>query len=76
MQLRPPVTQVPYEKGFNLLYAIQRRVGDDAFEAFAKHYIATFQSKLISSDDFKTLVMTYKGFPKSSLADLDWDAWY
>lgn len=23
---------VPYEKGFNLLYAIQKRVGDDVFE--------------------------------------------
>lgn len=67
---------VPYEKGFNLLYAIQRRVGDDAFEAFVKDYIASFRSRLISSDDFKAFVMSYPGFKKGSLSDLDWDAWF
>jgi len=52
---------VPYEKGFNLLYAIQRRVGDDPFEAFVKESVATFKSRLISSQDFKTFVTSYKG---------------
>jgi leukotriene-A4 hydrolase len=66
---------VPYEKGFSLLYAIQRRVGDDAFEDFAKDYIATFKSRLVSSLDFKVFVTGYRGF-QHALADLDWDMWF
>ena len=37
-------SSVPYEKGFALLNELQRRVGVEAFHAFAKDYIAKFRS--------------------------------
>ncbi len=36
-------SSVPYEKGFALLNELQRRVGVDAFHAFAKDYIKEFR---------------------------------
>lgn len=34
---------MPYEKGFALLNELQRRVGVEAFHAFAKDYIKEFR---------------------------------
>eukprot|EP00281_Chroomonas_sp_CCMP1168_P023467 CAMPEP_0206228258 /NCGR_PEP_ID=MMETSP0047_2-20121206/9075_1 /ASSEMBLY_ACC=CAM_ASM_000192 /TAXON_ID=195065 /ORGANISM="Chroomonas mesostigmatica_cf, Strain CCMP1168" /LENGTH=667 /DNA_ID=CAMNT_0053651493 /DNA_START=132 /DNA_END=2135 /DNA_ORIENTATION=- len=65
---------VPYEKGFNLLYSIQKRVGDDAFEAFAKAYIGEFKFKTITSQEFKAFVL--KHFGEAKLAGFDWDKWF
>jgi aminopeptidase N len=30
---------VPYEKGFNLLFALEKHVGGDKFEEFARQYV-------------------------------------
>jgi len=46
-------SSVPYEKGFNLLYTMQKLVGDDRFFKFAKAYIAKFKFKTITSQQFK-----------------------
>jgi len=64
---------VPYEKGFNLLYALQTLVGDDAFLAFVKAYIQEFKSKLITSEDFKKFAIAQF---KDKIAGFDWDAWF
>lgn len=68
-------SSVPYEKGFNLLYALERRVGTPAFENFFQAYIAKFAYKTITSDGFRQFFEThFKG--NAAIADFDWNAWY
>jgi leukotriene-A4 hydrolase len=68
-------SSVPYEKGFNLLYALEKRVGTPEFEAFFKAYLKTFAYKTVTSEEFKDFFEThFEGNP--GIADFDWDAWY
>jgi len=43
---------VPYEKGFLLLVAIERAVGRDRFDPFARAYIDRFAFQSLTTDDF------------------------
>ncbi|XP_050209566.1 leucine aminopeptidase [Mercurialis annua] len=45
-------SQVPYEKGFQFLWRIERQIGRPAFDEFIKKYIATFKFKSIDTDTF------------------------
>ncbi|KAM7270313.1 hypothetical protein ACFE04_029527 [Oxalis oulophora] len=45
-------SQVPYEKGFQFLWRIERQIGRPAFDEFLKKYIATFKFKSIDTDEF------------------------
>ncbi|PKI74636.1 hypothetical protein CRG98_004963 [Punica granatum] len=45
-------SQVPYEKGFQFLWRIEREIGRPAFDDFLKKYIATFKFKSIDTDTF------------------------
>ncbi|CAA7031503.1 unnamed protein product [Microthlaspi erraticum] len=45
-------SQVPYEKGFQFVFRIERQVGRTAFDDFLKKYIATFKFKSIDTDTF------------------------
>ncbi|KAH1192250.1 hypothetical protein GLYMA_20G244100v4 [Glycine max] len=45
-------SQVPYEKGFQFLWRIERQVGRPAFDEFLKKYIATFKFKSIDTETF------------------------
>ncbi|KAK7390721.1 hypothetical protein VNO78_18752 [Psophocarpus tetragonolobus] len=45
-------SQVPYEKGFQFLWRIERQVGRPAFDEFLKKYIATFKFKSIDTQTF------------------------
>ncbi|XP_002523930.2 leucine aminopeptidase [Ricinus communis] len=45
-------SQVPYEKGFQFLWRIERQIGRPAFDEFLKKYIATFKFKSIDTDMF------------------------
>ncbi|KAM6554969.1 hypothetical protein CsatB_015731 [Cannabis sativa] len=45
-------SQVPYEKGFQFLWRIERQVGRPAFDEFLKKYIATFKFQSIDTDTF------------------------
>jgi leukotriene-A4 hydrolase len=68
-------SSVPYEKGFNLLYALEKRVGTPKFEAFFKAYIKAFAYKTVTSEEFKAFFEThFEG--NAPIADFDWDAWY
>ena len=46
-------SSVPYEKGFNLVYALEKRVGSKAFESFFQAYVAKFAYKTVTSDEFR-----------------------
>ncbi|KAM3303239.1 leucine aminopeptidase [Capsicum chacoense] len=45
-------SQVPYEKGFQFLWRIERQIGRPAFDDFLKKYIATFKFQSIDTDMF------------------------
>lgn len=67
-------SSVPYEKGFNLLYALERRVGTPEFEAFAKSYLHRFQSSTVTSDEFRSYFeREFEG--NEAIIGFDWEAW-
>lgn len=45
-------SQVPYEKGFQFLWRIERQIGRPAFDEFLKKYIATFKFQSIDTEIF------------------------
>ncbi|KAL1559528.1 Leucine aminopeptidase [Salvia divinorum] len=45
-------SDVPYEKGFQFLWRIERQVGRPAFDEFLKKYIANFKFQSIDTDMF------------------------
>ncbi len=45
-------SQVPYEKGYFFLRALEDAIGRDAFERWLQSYIATFRFGAIVTDDF------------------------
>ncbi|XP_047942180.1 leucine aminopeptidase-like [Salvia hispanica] len=45
-------SEVPYEKGFQFLWRIERQVGRPAFDEFLKKYIANFKFQSIDTDMF------------------------
>mmetsp|Transcript_28513 Transcript_28513/g.43760 ORF Transcript_28513/g.43760 Transcript_28513/m.43760 type:complete len:663 (-) Transcript_28513:60-2048(-) len=64
-------SSVPYEKGFNLLLALERQVGTPQFEEFFQDYIAEFSYTTVTSQQFQTFFMSK--FPN---AVVDWDTWF
>ncbi|KAF8023531.1 hypothetical protein BT93_F0901 [Corymbia citriodora subsp. variegata] len=51
-------SQVPYEKGFQFLWRIEREVGRPVFDEFLKKYIATFKFKSIDTEMFLEFLKT------------------
>ncbi|KAI3470437.1 hypothetical protein Pfo_027100 [Paulownia fortunei] len=45
-------SRVPYEKGFQFLWRIERQIGRPAFDEFLKKYSATFKFQSIDTDMF------------------------
>ncbi|XP_071921299.1 leucine aminopeptidase-like isoform X2 [Coffea arabica] len=45
-------SEIPYEKGFQFLWRIERQIGRPAFDEFIKKYIATFKFQSIDTDTF------------------------
>ncbi|GAB4854896.1 Leucine aminopeptidase [Ancistrocladus abbreviatus] len=45
-------SRVPYEKGFQFLWRIERQIGRPAFDEFIKKYIATFKFQSIDTETF------------------------
>ncbi|KAL5982511.1 Leucine aminopeptidase [Asimina triloba] len=45
-------SQVPYEKGFQFLWRIERQIGRPAFDEFLKKYIAAFKFQSIDTETF------------------------
>ncbi len=66
---------VPYEKGFNLLLALERRVGSVAFEEFAKAYVKRFKFVTVTSAEFRTYFDAYFA-GSESVRGFEWDTWF
>jgi leukotriene-A4 hydrolase len=67
---------VPYEKGFNLLYYLENKVGTPAFEQFFQAYLKEFAYKILTSEDFQDFFMAYFNDRKKDIQDVDWKAWF
>ena len=66
---------VPYEKGFNLLYALERRVGSPAFEEFARSYMKSFKFHTVTSTEFRSFFESYFNGNEATKA-FPWDEWF
>ncbi|RWR81793.1 leukotriene A-4 hydrolase isoform X1 [Cinnamomum micranthum f. kanehirae] len=65
-------SQVPYEKGFQFLWRIERQIGRAAFDEFLKKYIATFKFQSIDTETFLDfLKANVPGIEK----EIDLDVW-
>ncbi|KAM4104646.1 hypothetical protein ACJW30_06G174400 [Castanea mollissima] len=65
-------SQVPYEKGFQFLWRIERQIGRPAFDEFLKKYINTFKFKSIDTETFLDfLKANVPGIEK----DIDLELW-
>ena len=67
-------SSVPYEKGFNLLYALERMVGEDKFAGFMKAYFNEFKFSTVTSQKFVAFFESYfKDVP--AIKEFDWATW-
>uniref|UniRef100_A0A803MEK3 Leucine aminopeptidase n=1 Tax=Chenopodium quinoa TaxID=63459 RepID=A0A803MEK3_CHEQI len=57
-------SQVPYEKGFQFLWRIERQIGRPAFDEFVKKYITTFKFQSIDTE-------TFLDFLKANVPDIE-----
>ncbi|KIX01374.1 leukotriene A-4 hydrolase/aminopeptidase [Rhinocladiella mackenziei CBS 650.93] len=72
-------SSIPYEKGFNFLYYIEKLISKEEFDKFIPHYFETWRGKSLDSYEFKaTLLNFFKDDDKVStkLAEIDWDTWF
>ena len=72
-------SSVPYEKGFNLLYHLEKLVGQAQFDAFIPHYFTKWRGKSLDSHEFQaTLLDFFADNPTASqqLAHVDWHTWF
>ncbi|XP_038890853.1 leucine aminopeptidase [Benincasa hispida] len=51
-------SQIPYEKGFQFLWRIERQVGRQEFDRFLKEYIFTYCFRSIDTETFLSFLMT------------------
>jgi len=70
-------SSVPYEKGFNLLYSLERLVGKEKFAEFTKAYFNEFKFGVITSEKFRTYFESYfKGNDDVvDVSSFDWETW-
>lgn len=72
---------VPYEKGFNLLYYLEKILGGPkVFDPFLKEYVIHFTNKSLSTNEWKDFLYDY--FKKNDesklqiLDSVDWNTWF
>jgi len=72
-------SSIPYEKGFNFLYFIEKLIGTDNFDRFIPHYFETWRGKSLDSYDFKATLLGFFEKEKvifDKLNSIDWDTWF
>ncbi|KAL7533149.1 hypothetical protein ACHAWF_004363 [Thalassiosira exigua] len=68
-------SSVPYEKGFNLLYTLEKLVGADKFARFMKAYFNHFKFATVTSQSFVEYFNSFFEEDVPSVKDFDWDTW-
>lgn len=72
-------SSIPYEKGFNFLYYIEKLITKEAFDKFIPHYFETWRGKSLDSYDFKATLLDFFADDKTvsaKLGEIDWDTWF
>ncbi|KXT07826.1 hypothetical protein AC579_9689 [Pseudocercospora musae] len=72
-------SSVPYEKGFNFLYYLEKLIGKDKWDCFIPHYFTTFKKRSVDSYEFKATLLSFFESDKEAskkLNDLDWETWF
>jgi len=69
---------VPYEKGFHMIWYLDRLVGRENFDKFIPHYFSKFMNKSLDSYEFKSTFLDFFSTPeyaslKDKLAEIDWE---
>jgi len=72
-------SRVPYEKGFHLLYALERMVGEETFLELVAAYLKKFAYGTVTTEEFREFCI---GFWKNTnpaaytkVKDFSWDEW-
>ncbi|KAG0368982.1 peptidase family M1-domain-containing protein [Gamsiella multidivaricata] len=74
-------SRVPYEKGFNLLYYLEKHLGGpEVFEPYLRAHVQEFAGRSINTDDWKAFLYSFmeKTFGQEKvdlLNKVDWDTW-
>ncbi|KAF9934607.1 Leukotriene A-4 hydrolase [Linnemannia zychae] len=74
-------SRVPYEKGFNLLYYLEKHLGGpEVFEPYLRAHVQEFAGRSINTDDWKAFLYNFmeKNFGQEKvdlLNQVDWEAW-
>jgi leukotriene-A4 hydrolase len=72
-------SSIPYEKGFHLLYYLEKLVGKATWDKFIPHYFTTWMMKSLDSYDFKATLLDFFASDKEAakaLESVDWDSWF
>ncbi|KAJ3135866.1 Leukotriene A-4 hydrolase [Geranomyces variabilis] len=73
-------SSVPYEKGFNFLFYLEKALGGPSvFEPYLKAHVQKFAHKSINTDDFKKYLYEFYADKEGKTAVLeavDWEAWF
>ncbi|KAH8820827.1 putative leukotriene A-4 hydrolase like protein [Xylogone sp. PMI_703] len=72
-------SSVAYEKGFHLLYYLEKVVGKAAFDRFIPHYFTVWKKKSLDSFEFKATILDFFASDKDAskaLESVDWDSWF
>lgn len=69
---------VPYEKGFHMIYYLDRLVGRQNFDKFIPYYFTKWTNKSLDSYEFKDTFLEFFGKPeyadlKVKIAEIDWE---
>jgi leukotriene-A4 hydrolase len=71
-------SSVPYEKGFNLLYALERVVGEGKFAGFVRAYFDRFKFSTVTTRDFVEYLELHfedDGVALAGIKEFDWETW-
>ncbi|KAG0053628.1 Leukotriene A-4 hydrolase [Gryganskiella cystojenkinii] len=74
-------SRVPYEKGFNLLYYLEKHLGGPSvFEPYLRAHVQEFAGRSINTDDWKAFLYSFMektfGQEKVNLLNkVDWSTW-
>ncbi len=72
-------SSVPYEKGFNLLYHIQKVLGGPVvFDPFVKFYFERYARAVVDTDMFKSCLFEFyhEEEHRRALNAIDWETWF
>jgi leukotriene-A4 hydrolase len=67
-------SSVPYERGMNFLFYLQRKVGKAAFQSFFKAYVLEYASKTITSHGFRLFFESHFA-ANPNAKGVDWETW-